>query len=115
MRINMYGGVLNMPYNLAKNLRKKNIDVRLFLDSNLIDESYSPVWEDEELNEYGLPFWIEKQNVSLPRFLMGFRNERNFLRCLNDCDLIHAHGEGCIWASFTDKPYIFQSYGFDLD
>jgi len=115
MKINMCGGVLTMPYNLAKHLRNKNIDVKLFVDSNMIDESYSPVWEDEELNEDGLPFWIEKQNVSLPRFFMGFSNEQNFLKRLNDCDLIHAHGESCIWASFTKKPYVFQSYGFDLD
>ncbi len=115
MKINMCGGVLTMPYNLAKHLRNKNIDVKLFVDSNMIDESYSPVWEDEELNEDGLPFWIEKQNVSLPRLFMGFSNERNFLKRLNDCDLIHAHGESCIWASFTKKHYVFQSYGFDLD
>lgn len=115
MKINMCGGVLTMPYNLAKQLRKKNIDVKLFINSSPEDESYSPTWEDEDIKENDLPDWIQKESFNLSRYFLGFREERKFLSRLADCDLIHAHGESCIWASFTEKPYIFQSYGFDLD
>lgn len=111
----MCGGVLTMPYQLAKHLRKKNIDVKLFIDSSPEDESYSPTWEDEELEKEGLPLWIERQSLNLPRFFIGFSKRRKLLEKLNDCDLIHAHGESCILASFAKKPYIFQSYGVDLD
>ena len=115
MKINVVGDVLTMPYTLAKYLRKKNVDVTLFMDSSLIDESYSPSWEDEDLNEIGLPDWIKTKDVKI--FQCFLRNEkgREFLKRLANCDLIHALGESCIWASFTGKPYIFQSYGFDLD
>lgn len=104
-----------MPYQLAKHLREKNIDVKLFIDSSPEDESYSPAWEDEEIKEDELPDWIQKESFNLSRYFLGFREERKFLNRLTDCDLIHAHGESCIWASFTKKPYVFQSYGFDLD
>jgi len=114
MKINMCGGVLTMQYNLAKHLRKKNVDVRLFLDSSLKDESCYPEWEDEELSKNGYPEWIEMHDAKLSRLFLD-RNQKNLLNSLKSCDLIHAHGEACIWASFTKKPYIFQSYGFDLD
>lgn len=115
MKINVVGDVLTMPYSLAKSLKKKNVEIKLFLNSFHIDESYNPVWEDSHLDKTGLPDWIETQDVSLLKLCLRKKNERQFLRRLADCDLIHALGESCIWASFTDKPYVFQSYGFDLD
>src|SRR3989338_8507411 len=115
MRINMCGGVLTMPYQLAKHLLEKNVDVKLFINPSPEDESYSPIWEEEEIQEGGLPGWIHKESFNLFRYFLMSRAERKFLNRLADCDLIHAHGESCIWASFTKKPYLFQSYGFDLD
>ncbi len=105
---------MTIPYQLSKHLRKKGIEVKLFIDSLSEEKSYLPEWEDEDIEENGLPNWIYKERVSLYRYFGGFKEEREFLNCLSDCDLIHTHGEASIWGSFTKKPYVFQSYGFDL-
>ena len=53
-----------MSYNLAKFLRRENLDVTLYVDRSPLDESYSPSWEDGELNvrESG---WIKEVDIKL--------------------------------------------------
>lgn len=114
MKINMYGGALTISYNLAKFLRRKGLDVTLFIDEKLHDKSYAPVWEDEELSG-GYPSWIQVTRCRFPKALQGDASARRFVKILTDCDVLHLHGEAYLWANLFDKDFIFQSYGYDLD
>lgn len=114
MKIHMYGGVLNISYNLAKLLRRKGQDVTLFIDERPGDRSYAPAWEDEELSG-GYPAWIRPTGASFPKALMGDRRSRRFAKELADCDVLHIHGESYLWANLFDKRFILHIYGYDLD
>jgi glycosyltransferase involved in cell wall biosynthesis len=114
MKINMYGGVLTMSYNLAKLLRRKGMDVTLFVDRDVLDRSYSPVWEDEELKS-GYPDWMRVVDAKFSRALLGNKTSMRFAKDLSDCDILHLHGEAYLWANLFTKPFIFHSYGYDLD
>jgi glycosyltransferase involved in cell wall biosynthesis len=114
MRIKMYGGALTISYNIAKFLKERGIDVTLYVDADSEFPSYNISWEDEDLKK-GYPPWVKQVDVRLNRIMAPGANEKSFLKELSDCDLLHMHGEGALWASFTDRPYLYQSYGYDLD
>ncbi len=114
MKINMYGGALTISYSLAKFLRRKGRDVTLFVDKNVYDKSYDPSWEDEELKA-GYPEWIKSTDAKFIKALFCDKGSRDFAKRLSDCDLLHLHGEAYLWANIIDKPFIYQSHGYDLD
>ncbi|NQT22436.1 MAG: glycosyltransferase [Candidatus Omnitrophica bacterium] len=114
MRIKIYGGPLSISYNLAKVLHGKNADVTLFIDKTQIDDSYSPAWEDEDI-DLASQDWIEEVNLRFNRCILKGKREKEFLKELRESDVLHMYGESSIWASFTDIPYVYNSYGFDLD
>lgn len=102
-----------MAYLIAQFLRRKGMDSYAFVDKNPSFECNSPFWEGGA--DGGLPFWVKTVNVNLGRILFPGRAERKFLKDLSECDIIHVIGEAGIWASFTGRPYLYWSYGFDLD
>ena len=112
MKINLYGSNANMAYLVAKFLRRKGEDARVFIDQDPEFQCNLPHWEESDLKE--LPSWVEPVRVNLRRIAYG-GTERKFIRKLSECDIIHVIGEAGIWASFTNKPYLYWSYGFDLD
>jgi glycosyltransferase involved in cell wall biosynthesis len=114
MRIKIYGAPLSISYNLAKFLKKREMDVTLYVDRAPLDKSYRPEWEDEDIN-YDSCGWIKQVDVRLGNCLFRRKREKEFLRDLRDADILHMQGESNIWASFTDVPYLYHSYGYDLD
>lgn len=114
MKINMYGGALTISYSLAKFLRRKGQDVTLFLDRQASDKSYDPIWEDEDLKS-GYPEWIKTTDAKFSRTILGDKRSIDFARALSDCDILHLHGEAYLWANIINKPFIYQSHGYDLD
>lgn len=114
MKINMYGGVLTISYSLAKFLRRKGIDVTLFIDEKLSDKSYEPAWEDEELKS-GYPGWIRTTDLKPIDAVLPGKRSRIFASALADCDILHLHAEAYLWGNIIDKPFLYQSHGYDLD
>lgn len=112
MKIKIYGGPLSISYNLAKFLKRKNMDVTFYSDKSPLDESYKPFWEDGEIKEGG---WIREIDVKLSNCILRTKKEKSFIEDLKSADILHTYGESSIWASFTDVPYIYNSYGYDLD
>lgn len=113
MKINLYGSNANMAYLIAKFLQRKGLNSQVFIDENPLFECNLPFWEEGNNGE--LPRWVKFVNVDLKRIMLRGSAERRFLNELSECDIIHAIGEAGIWASFTNKPYLYWSYGFDLD
>lgn len=112
MKINLYGSNANMAYLIAKFLRRKGQDAHVFIDQDPEFRCNFPNWEEPDLKE--LPGWVEPVRVNLRRIAYG-RAERKFIKKLSVCDIIHVIGEAGIWASFTKRPYLYWSYGFDVD
>lgn len=113
MKINLYGSNANMAYLIGKFLRRKGLDSYVFIDEKPLFECNSPYWE--EGNSGNLPFWVKPVNIKLERILLRGPAERKFLNDFSECDIIHVIGEAGIWALFTNRPYLYWSYGFDLD
>jgi len=112
MKIKIYGGPLSISYNLAKFLRRKGIDVIFYSDSSPLDESYRPLWEDGDDKKGD---WIKEVDVKLGNCIIRTSNARSFIKELKTADILHTYGESSIWASMTGVPYIYNSYGYDLD
>ena len=113
MRINLIGNVLNLAFIFGRFLQKKGHQVRVFVDRNA-SELYLPHWEFPEFKNK-LPEWAEMVDVDLKRLFIRGTKERNFIKKLKQCDIIQAFGESVIWARWTGRPYVFLSYGGDLD
>jgi len=113
MRVKIYGGPLALSYNIAKFLKKSGMDITLYADKISLDESYKPGWEDGD--DAASAAWIKEIDVNLKNCFLRRAEERRFLEELKEADMLHMQGESSIWASFTDVPYVYQSYGYDLD
>jgi glycosyltransferase involved in cell wall biosynthesis len=114
MKINMYGGALTISYSIAKHLRARGQDVTLFIDKELSDKSYAPSWEDEEMRG-GYPGWIKITEARFLKAIFGDRRSVEFTKKLSDCDILHLHGEAYLWMNLVNKPFLYQSHGYDLD
>lgn len=114
MHVKIYGGPLSISYNLGKSLRNNGMDVVFYADRTTLDDSYRPVWEDRGL-EPSETDWMKEVDVKLSNCIFRRKNEREFITELKSADILHMYGESCIWASFTDVPYVYHSYGYDLD
>ena len=113
MRINLVGNVLNLAFIFGRFLHKKGYRVRAFIDRKS-PELYQPHWEFPELKDK-LPQWAEVVDVDFKKpSVLGIK-EINFIKKLRECDIIQSFGESVIWARWTGRPYVFLSYGADLD
>lgn len=111
MKIHIVGNILNLSFIFGKFLKMKGLDVKVFIDRKL-PEYFKPQWEEPQLKQF--PEWVEMIDVDYKKMFFG-RNEKKYIKLLQDCDIIHAIGEDAIWAHRTKKPYIFLSYGCDLE
>ncbi|MFC1698978.1 glycosyltransferase family 4 protein [Candidatus Omnitrophota bacterium] len=117
MRINLVGNILNLAFTFGRLLHEKGYPVKVFINkkTTTINKEYQPQWELPELKQ--LPEWVEVVDVRLST--LSYRKgakEASFIKKLGDCDIIQAFGESAvIWAKQTKKPYVFLSYGGDLD
>lgn len=113
MRIHTFGNTLNNAYNIAKWLRQKGVDARVFVNNNDGLEQDLPWWEDRELDPSNLPDWI-RYYPRLRHYRRG-HVERAFLSEFADCDLAHVWGDGPVWAVRAGIPFVFSSFGWDLE
>lgn len=107
--VNLYGNVCNTSYVIAKFLRDAGVDARLFVEANF---PWLPEGEDPEL-QGNYPEWIHVTPDLRWRRYGVF--DRKFVQQLADCDVIHASYYGPIWARKTGRPFVFQTYGGDLN
>ncbi len=114
MKVHLYGNTLNNSYNLTIFLRAKGIDAEMFLDdSSSLQQDY-PWWEDSGLSEDSLPSWIRYYRVK-PNFLMPQQMLRQMISDFSDCDIALVCGFGPIIAFRARVPYMFHSFGSDLN
>ncbi|MDP2905297.1 MAG: glycosyltransferase [Candidatus Omnitrophota bacterium] len=113
MKVNLYGNNANMAYVWGGYLKKLGVDVTAFVDKKPYDVYHTPEWEYPDHGR--MPDWARVTDISFKRFFIPSANEKKFIRELSDCDLIQTFGEAAVWALRTDKPYVYWSYGYDLD
>jgi glycosyltransferase involved in cell wall biosynthesis len=114
MKVHLYGNTLNNSYNLTVFLRAKGIDAVMFLDdSSALQQDY-PWWEDTRLSPDNLPSWIRYYRVK-PNFMFPQRQLRELIADFSKCDAAIVCGWGPIVASRARVPFLFHSYGSDLN
>ncbi len=107
----------NSFYLCAKYLRQKGVDAHVVLGSDsTVPREHLPSWHDPESSD---PGWIHY--LHLPYFI-PYRSPVKYLtrllelvRFAREFDLIACSGLAPIWMRWTGKPFIFFSYGSDLD
>ena len=117
MKINIIGNTNNRGFLLAKSLRKKGIDARLFIIKpfhiQYLPESVDPVLAN------GYPDWIQvikaKHFCKNIPFLMHPFFEIKLLKELSNCDIIHAFEWGSAYAQFCKRPFLFHATGGDIN
>lgn len=109
LRVNLYGNVCNNAYVIGKFLRRAGVDAHLFLERGF---PWLPEFDDPEL-EGRYPPWIHLTGDLRWRRYGLF--DGKFVRLLGDCDVVHTFAYGPIWAQKTGRPFVFQTYGGDLN
>lgn len=112
MKIHLYGNNANMAFNFCRFLRRKNIDATVFVDKHPLSASDLPEWESSDKSGFGC---VEYADVSVKGLLMFGGREREFLKKLKKCDLIHSFGEASMLAMFANRPYLHWTHGYDMD
>lgn len=114
MKVHLYGNVLNNSYYLTTFLRSKGINAEMFLDdSSQLQQDY-PWWEDSTLNKGNLPSWIHYYQIK-PNFLFPQKELKKLIKDFSNCDIALVCGWGPIIANRAGVPYLFHSYGSDLN
>jgi glycosyltransferase involved in cell wall biosynthesis len=114
MKIHLYGNTLNNSYNLTCFLRKKGFEAVMFLDdSSALQQDY-PWWEDTNLSPTNLPPWIYYYPVN-PNWRFPQREVKEMISSFSKCDIALVCGWGPIVASRAGVPYLFHSFGADLN
>ena len=114
MKIHLYGNVLNNGYYLALILRKLGYEAVLFLDFESPFSQDYPWWENSNLNETNLPNWIRLYRFKPNFFILGL-NERKLISDFGKADVALVCGYGPIIAAKAKIPFVFYSYGGDLN
>jgi hypothetical protein len=114
MKIHLYGNILNNGYNLTAFLRQLGDDATLFLDQSSPNAQDYPWWEDAHLDPDQLPDWIRYYRFNPQWFLPGDR-ERRLFADFGSADLALVCGWGPILAGKSGIPFVFYSYGEDLN
>lgn len=98
-------------------LRKIGVDAHLLIGTDdLVPEGHRTTWQD---GKAGQPDWVHK--LPLPYFLpyqhpIAFSRElKQVVKLAQQFDVIACSGLAPIWMALTGKPYVFISYGSDLD
>jgi len=107
----------NSFYTYAKYLRQKGIDAAVVIGSgSVVPREHQPGWHDVGLVD---PSWVIRQD--LPYFL-PYTNPREYWKRLrklvataNKFDVIGCSGLAATWMRWSRRPFVFFSYGSDLD
>jgi len=111
----------NNFYIFTKFLRKKGIDASLVIESgSKVPEVHRPYWHDTWLKDpASSPEWLHY--MEFPLFipyrhpLDYIAKQRRLLNFVRDYDIIACSGFTPIWIRWARKPFIFFSFGADLD
>ncbi len=114
MKIHLYGNVLNNSYNLTVFLRRLGYEAILFLDDSSPNPQDYPWWEDTKLNHESLPNWIRYYKLEFNPYFNS-KIQRQFLNDFSKGDIALVCGWGPIVAYKAKIPFIFYSYGDDLN
>jgi glycosyltransferase involved in cell wall biosynthesis len=114
MKLHVYGNVLNNGYNLATILRKLGYDATFFLDQSSPNAQDYPWWEDTALVPDDLPEWIRYYQFNPNWFFPGNR-ERQLFADFGKADVALVCAWGPILAGKAGIPFVFYSYGEDLN
>jgi glycosyltransferase involved in cell wall biosynthesis len=112
LRVNFLGNICNYGYVIAKLLRRRGIEARLWFN-HTEDIRYRPEAEDPELKE-GYPEWITSFHLPKWRYRFFAKQTWNLLHALGDCDVIHTTQNGPLYAMLTRRPYVFTNSGVDF-
>jgi len=113
-KIHLYGNVLNNGYYLGRILTNLGYNVTLFLDKHSpFDQDY-PWWENAALNQGNLPSWIKFYNFK-PNYIFPSPKEREMIKDFSEADIALVCGYGPIVAGKAKVPFVFYSYGEDLN
>ena len=104
----------NNFYIYAKYLRQYGVDAEVVMDSQFVPQDSLPNWHDSESYEwihyFDLPYFVPLKNPV--KYLVQSKKLIDFAKGF---DLIVCSGLAPIWMRWTGKPFIFFSYGADLD
>src|SRR5438552_514061 len=114
MKVHVYGNILNNGYNVAFFLRRLGYDATFFLDQSSPNQQDYPWWEDGHLDPDHLPDWIRYYRFSPNWFFPGGREHRLFTD-FGKADIALVCGWGPILAGKAGIPFVFYSYGDDLN
>jgi hypothetical protein len=114
MKVHLYGNILNNGYNLTRFLRESGYDATLFLDESSPNAQDYPWWEDAHLGADSLPNWVRYYRFSPNWYLPGQR-EKGLIADFGNADVALVCGWGPILAGKAGLPFVFYSYGEDLN
>lgn len=114
MKVHLYGNTLNNSYNLTQFLRAKGIEAEMFLDNASPSAQDYPWWEDSNLTKDTLPDWIHYYPIK-PNFHFPGKKFKALIEDFSKCDIALVCGFGPIIAQKAKIPYLFFSYGSDLN
>lgn len=111
MRILFYGNQGNQPFRIARWLRQKGLDVKLYLPKNLPHSRSLPEWENPELrNNY--PNWIKTYHHS---WFNDFFPPRCIRKEAKKYDILFTTGVHHIVSALKiDLPIVFNPRGGDI-
>jgi glycosyltransferase involved in cell wall biosynthesis len=113
LRVNFVCNTCNNHYVLAKGLRRLGVEAKLFFEEEAGFQDH-PASEDPELADGPLPNWVIPVPRQWSRWTSRARLSREILERIADCDLLHVHGIGVVWAARTGRPFVWHPYGTDV-
>lgn len=106
----------NNFYVFVKQLRDAGIDADLAIGHDL-PMGHSPNWQDTTIDDTAEPSWIKciESPTLLNKPSTLIKNWLSVYRLAKQYDLIICSGMTPIWIANTGVPFVFMSYGSDLD
>jgi len=110
--------IQNNFYNYARYGRRLGLDSYVLLpDEDQTFPWYQPGWSDPAARQ-GDPEWVRRAHA--PRDPLGaplsyLRGEAALVRALRGFEAIVCSGLGLMWARWARRPFVFISFGSDLD
>jgi glycosyltransferase involved in cell wall biosynthesis len=107
----------NIFYIHVKYLRRRGIDATLVIDSGgMLPRDHHPNWHDKTMAETSIPDWLYSMRFPFTLNPLSFlmRSVR-LIAFLRKFDVIACSGYAPLWAVWAKRPFVFASYGSDLD
>src|ERR1035441_5019853 len=114
MKIHVYGNILNNGYNLTVFLKQSGYDATLFLDQSSPHPQDYPWWEDSYLDPDNLTAWVRYYQFN-PNWFFPGKRERRLFADFGTADIALVCAWGPILAGKAGIPFVFYSYGEDLN